>query len=367
MVPGVLLLVGIMPQSSMATSPIALRRGLLGWGLCLSLLLIPDTLAGQERVRQLQIQTDGQYVTSGAWSPSGLLLLNLAENRLERLQADGAMAPLRPFDALAGWVRPLNEAGDLMVQMRDPDEWWAIRVGASSEWALKTRWGCERCSISHWAPLDAETILGVGEVRDETKDGKEEERWRQGLYWVTPKGPEMAYALEGGELALYLMGLQWVAVVGGSGYAIVPEVRADDGADGEPHARFLQVIELPAYNRSHRVVARLPIPMPEITSFQGIKQVPETMARLSRQRIPMALVGWRNNLYLVEKTGEIFYFWRIDTVSGGLHFLNTMPASDYVTVIPGSEWALLRKGPVLGFGDQRIQSVVLFPGSNLGP
>lgn len=336
-------------------------------------LLASEPLAGQERIRQLQIRTEGQYVTSGAWSPSGLLLLNLAKNRLERVQANGTLAPLRPFEQLAGWVRPLNEAGDLMVQMRDPDEWWAIRVGASSEWAVKNRWSCERCAISHWSAVDAETVLGVGEVRDEaelpTKSGsadREPDReleWRQGLFWVTPEGPELAYALDEPHLAFYLLGLQWVAVAGGNGYAIVPETEAD-AATG---TRFLQVVELPRYNRSHRVIARLPTAMPAITAFQSAEQVPEAMADFSRQRLPVALVGWREDLYLLEKVGETFFFWRVDTVSGGLHFLNTVPASDYVTVIPGTDWALLRKGPMLGVGLQRIQSVVLFPGSLLGP
>ena len=319
---------------------------------------------GREPVRQVRIRTEGQYVTSGAWSPSGLLLLNLAENRLERMQASGELTPLRPFEALAGWVRPLDEAGDLMVQMRNPDEWWAIRVGASSEWALKARWSCERCSIAHWAPLDHERILGAGEVRDEDR----EEEWRQGIFWVTPDGPELAYPLEEDELAMYLLGLQWVTVAHGEGYAIVPEPD-EDAASPDPsnRRRFLQIVELPAYNRSERVVARLPIPVPEITAFQNPRHLPETMANLSRQRVPMALVGWRGELYLVEKTGETFYLWRVDTLTGGLHFLDTIPASDFVTVIPGRDWALLRKGPMVGFGDQRIQSVVLFPGSRLAP
>lgn len=319
---------------------------------------------GREPVRQVRIRTEGQYVTSGAWSPSGLLLLNLTENRLERMQASGELTPLRSFDALAGWVRPLGEAGDLMVQMRNPDEWWAIRVGASSEWALKTRWSCERCSIAHWAPLDAERILGAGEVRDEDR----EEEWRQGIFWVTPDGPELAYSLEEDQLAMYLLGLQWVTVAHGEGYAIVPEPEAHTvGSDTATRGRFLQIVELPAYNRSERVVARLPIPVPEITAFQSPRHLPETMASLSRQRVPMALVGWRGGLYLVEKTGETFYLWRVDTLTGGLHFLDTTPASDFVTVIPGRDWALLRKGPMVGFGDQRIQSVLLFPGSRLEP
>lgn len=337
-----------------------LHRGLCPALLCLALASIPTPVVrGQEQVRQVRIRTNGQYVTSGAWSPSGLLLLNLAENRLERMQASGELTPLRPFEALAGWARPLNESGDLMVQMRSPDEWWAIRVGASSEWALKARWGCERCSIAHWAPLDTERILGAGEVRDTER----EDEWRQGLFWVTPDGPELAYPLEEEQLAMYLLGLQWVTVANGEGYAIVPEPEPDTAT----RKRFLQIIELPAYNRSDRVVARLPIPVPELTAFETPKHLPETMASLSRQRIPMALVGWRGGLYLVEKSGETFYLWRVDTLTGGLHFLNTVPASDFVTVIPGREWALLRKGPVLGFGDQRIQSVVLFPGSRLEP
>lgn len=333
------------------------------------MLLAPESLTGQERIRQLQIRTEGQYVTSGAWSPSGLLLLNLTENRLERVQANGTLSPLRPFEQLAGWVRPLNEAGDLMVQMRDPDEWWAIRVGASNEWALKNRWGCERCSISQWSAFDAESILGVGEVHDgdpdaenEKKDDKEPE-WQQGLFWVTPEGPDLVYALDEEHLALYLLTLQWVTVAGGNGYAIVPERESDDATG----IRYLQIVELPRYNRSHRVVARLPTTMPEINAFQTADRVPEAMADFSRQRLPVALVGWQENLYLLEKIGETFFFWRVDTFSGGLHFLNTAPASDYVTVIPGTEWALLRKGPMLGIGQQRIQSVLLFPGSLLGP
>jgi hypothetical protein len=340
------------------TLPRGLSLALLSLApLASSILLKPEISAGQEPVRQVRIRTDGQYVTSGAWSPSGLLLLNLAENRLERMQASGELTPLRPFEALAGWLRPLNEAGDLVVQMRNPDEWWAIRVGASSDWAVKTRWHCERCSIAHWSPLDAETILGVGEVRDE----EHEEEWTQGIFWVTPDGPELAYPLEEEQLAMYLLGFQWVTVAHGKGFAIVPE----PATDGASPSRFLQVIELPPYNRSHRVVTRLPIPVPELTAFESSSHLPETMATLSRQRIPMALVGWRDGLYLVEKTGETFYLWRIDTLTGGLHFLDTVPASDFVTVIPGRDWALLRKGPMLGFGQQQIQSVVLFPGSRL--
>lgn len=330
----------------------------LALGLALASIYGPG-IEGQESVRQVRIRTESQYVTSGAWSPSGLLLLNLTENRLERMQASGELMSLRPFEALAGWVRPLNESGDLMVQMRNPDEWWAIRVGASSEWALKARWSCERCSIAHWAPLGAERILGAGEVRDEER----EEEWKQGIFWVTPDGPEMAYSLEEDQLAMYLLGLQWVTVANGDGYAIVPEPEVDPAT----RHRFLQIVELPAYNRSERVVTRLPIPVPEITAFQSASHLPETMASLSRQRVPMALVGWRGGLYLVEKTGETFYLWRVDTLTGGLHFLDTIPASDFVTVIPGRDWALLRKGPMVGFGDQRIQSVVLFPGSRLEP
>jgi len=350
--------------------------------LSLGQLALAGSLTSQEAFRQIRIQAKDQYVTSGAWSPSGLLLLNLAENRLERIRANGALDPLRPFDALAGWVRPLNEAGDLMVQMRNPDEWWAIRVGAASEWAVKARWGCDRCSIAHWAPLNRERILGVGEVREERAGRDDDDEaieageaiesaardeapptWRQGLFWIGPKGPELAYGLEDEHLAMYLLGLQWVAVANGQGYAIVPEPEPDATSS----KRFLQVIELPPYNRSHRVVTRLPIPMPEITAYQNHRQLPEAMAQLSRQRIPMALVGWRENLYLVEKSAETVYLWHIDTRDGGLHFLNTLPASDFATVIPGREWALLRKGPLLGFGRQQIQSLVLFPSEPLGP
>jgi len=323
------------------------------------LLVLGLEALGQDGIREVRVRADGRYVTSGAWSPSGLLLLNLAENRLERLQANGELSPLRPFDALAGWVRPLNEAGDLMVQMRKPDAWWAIRVGASSEWSVKSRWSCDHCSIAHWSPLDKETILGVGEVRD----AEREEDWQQGLFWVTPEGSELAYALEEKQLAMYLLGLQWVAVAHGEGYAIVPEPEPDSAS----HRRFLQIVELPAYNRSHRVVARLPIPAPQITHFQRASQIPQAMADLSEQRVPMALVGWRGELFLIEKDGETFLLWRVDTVNGGLHFVNTVPASDFVTVVPGREWAFLKKGPVVGFGDQRIQSIVLYPASRLGP
>jgi len=343
---------------------------------------------GPTEGRTLQVRAERpHFISSAAWFPGGLLLLDLTQERLQWLDGDGRLTPLRELGEMVQRMRPLGTSGDLLVQMAN-QEWWTLRVAPSGEWALRSRWACPSCSIHSWAALHGEKILGVGEVRLETAaepidstasealtapigsgaqdpepaDDEAEPAWLAGLFWVSSDGPpELAYPLDGSELPLYLMGLEWVASLGNTGYAIVPEPVETRTASGY---RYLQIVELPSHHRGHRVVARLPSPMPEVAFFQDRRQMRETLAAVSRQQVPLALLGWEGFLYVVQKNDLGLGIWRIDPATGGMEFLDFASSSDFVTVVPGDEeWAFLHKGPMLSPGQQEVRWVTFYPAS----
>lgn len=362
----------------------------------------PVSAGGPTESRTLQVHAEtAHYISSGAWYPGGLLLLDLIEERLQRLDGDGHLLPLRDLGEMVQRMQSLagsqtqRDSGEVLIQMGNR-EFWVVRVAPSGEWTLRNRWSCETCSVHSWSPLHAEQVFGVGEIPaaasangsgpEETEPKKrakatatseigsgsgaerstsETHEWLTGLFWISSEGTDLAYPLEETELPLYLMGFEWVTTLGNHGYAIVPEPVDRRTASGY---RYLQVIELAPHHRGHRVVTRLPVPVPDVTFFQDQQQIRETLAAVSQQQVPLALLGWEGYLYLVQKNPLGLGIWRIDPTSGGMEFLDFAAVSDFVTVVPGAEeWAFLHKGPVLSLGQQELRWVTFYPASGFRP
>lgn len=301
------------------------------------------------------------WITSGVWVRDSLIVLDAAKNRMAWLR-DGKLDPLDPFLSVPTKVQALNPAGDLLVSSAEKAYWWEKVRLQRDGWTVQKSWSCEKCGISDWALVNESLIFAVGDVRvrrGEERDEEEaaEDEWVTGLFWVSPDGPELAYVLSHDDYPLYLHGFRLLAVVGGRGYAVVPEA-------GQPEAaqRRLSIIEVARNQTTWRTLCRLPTPRPSL-SFAAEDSFAASFEQASALEGPVRLLSWEGRLYLIQKTRQGFEVWQVDTDDGGLHFKEALPISDFATVIPGPEhWAVVLKGPVTGFGQQRVRSVVLVGG-----
>lgn len=301
---------------------------------------------------------ESAWITSGVWVRDQLIVLDAAKNRLAWLR-DGKLDPLDPFLSVPTKVQALNPAGDLVVSSAEKAYWWEKVRLSRDGWTVQKSWSCEECGISDWALVHESLVFAVGDVqvRREDEAGKErgdEEKWVTGLFWVSPDGPELAYELSHEDYPLYLHGFRLLAVVAGRGYAVVPEA-------GEPEAaqRRLSIIEVARNQTTWRTLCRLPTPRPSL-SFASGDSFAASFEQVSALEAPVGLLSWEGRLYLIQKTRQGFEVWQVDTDDGGLHFKEALPTADFATVVPGpEEWAVVLKGPVTGFGQQRVRSVLL--------
>jgi hypothetical protein len=298
------------------------------------------------------------WITSGVWVRDRLVLLDASHNRLAWLH-DGKLDPLDPFLSVPTKVQALDPAGDLLVSSAEKAYWWEkVRLEAEG-WTVQKSWSCETCGISDWTLVHDSLVFAVGDVQvNDTGEGEQErgheEHWVTGLFWVTPDGPELAYELSDEDYPLYLHGFRLLAVVGGQGYAVVPEAQ-----ESTETQRRLTIIEVPRNQTTWRTLCRLPTSPPAL-SFAQEESFAATFEQVSALEGPVRLLSWESRLYLIQKTRQGFEVWKVDTDDGGLHFKQALPTSDFATVIPGPEhWAVVLKGAVTGFGKQTVKAVVL--------
>jgi hypothetical protein len=321
--------------------------------ILLSLFLFPPALAAPSKTVSLE---EPAWITSGAWVRGELVVLDVATNRLAWIR-QGRLAPLNPFLSVPTKTHSLGPGGDLLVSSAEDAFWWE-RVRLSEDgWTIQGSWSCETCGVTDWAPVHEKLVFAVGDVRQEPADDESQAEWLTGFFWVSPAGPELIYQLPETDYPLYLHGLQLLAVAGGNAYAVAPEP-IEPSSEGP---RRLAILEFPRNQRAWRTLTLLPHLPPEL-SFQDDTSFAETFAAVSALNGPVRLLAWEERLYLVLRSPLGFEVWHVATDDGGLHFKDTLPSSDFLTVIPGpSSWAVLLKGPVTGFGQQRINSVVHVP------
>lgn len=305
------------------------------------------------------------WVTSGAWLRGRLIVLDVSKNRLAWVR-EGKLKPLDPLLSVPTKAQALN-AGDLLISSAEKEYYWETVRPTEDGYTIQGSWSCESCGVADWESVTEKLVFAVGDVRtDSPADSEESEpssSWTTGFYWISPAGPELAHRLAESEYPLYLHGLPLLAVANGNAYAVAT-APAPAGSEAT-RPRRLVILELPRNQRSSRVLAKLPHPAPEL-SFREDVSFSETFRAVSALEGPIALLSWEDRLYLALKSRRGLEIWHVDTNDGGLHFKEILPGSDFVTLVPGPEaWAVLLKGPVTGFGQQRVQSVVHVPSERL--
>lgn len=318
---------------------------------------LPSAHPGSSHQTVLSLDPKPKYVNSGAWAPGGhqLLIVDQFNNQLKEISADtGEVTIQEMLDGNPTFIRPLPGFGYL-ISYSNPNRWelWSLAL------ELKKAWECAECSISNWVPVRDDLILGVGEVNMGDEDGAQ---WVKGIFWVSPKGPELALGLDS-TLPMYMIGQPFLAVVDGRAYALLAEGVTERGTPD----RYVQIVEVPELGGSPRVLARLPEPAPR-SHFMTMGDVRETFAQIGAQRMPAALLGWEGGLYLVNKDPLYGYtLWRMNPSNGYMKFLERLETdAPFITVVPGDrQWAFLLKGAMEGFGQQDHRALQLIAAHRL--
>jgi hypothetical protein len=309
-------------------------------------------------IERVTIKSGLHYVATAVWMGDDLIALDLPTNSFRRIGRDGEVTEVyRVEEVMMMAIGPLpGKTDEFLVKFNRPEEWQSVKLGEGKSWSFKPSWTCEDCATSgvSWAALHRDRILAVGDVKEGGEWGEEGTRTTSGIFWIGPDGPELSLELPDAALPLYFGTQPYVAVARGKGYAIVPE-NLEEGTG------WLKVIELEPYNRSVRTVTRLPARMPPMR-WTAKDDVVEAMRAVSDQRIPVALLGWQDRLFVVDREYEGYLVWEIEPTTGQMRFLDSIEGGDFVTIVPGrNSWAVIEKGPVVEFGRQAFRGLGLYP------
>jgi len=220
-------------------------------------------------------------------------------------------------------------------------------------------------------------LLGYGDV---SFDGRQ--RWESGVFRLSlsnPQNLEVAFstplALENPESekpdtsrAFYRLGLPFLAALKDEkddtryvGYVLLMKDRLGiyRHEKGRPTLDF--VTALP---RGLEVSPQLP-------DLKRKEDFPSVMRAVEQSTMPAGLWGWNGHLFLLSRapagTKTRWTLTKIDPRQGAVLGSIVLPTeANHLTVVPGpSWWAFVEKGPVLGFGNQNIDSAVLVPSQAL--
>lgn len=314
------------------------------------------------------------WTISGAWSPDGqrLVLVDALNNRLLTYEGPNARSlgpvPIRDEDLgspfLPSVLAPtpsgflLEMANARFVPLNSD-----IHPTASAAEAVTRLTGVKRGDLS------AEYFFTWTLAHDEVlafADFEISGEWSSGFVRIPLSDAAGFKVLTRGGVQepnrlFYRLGHQLLTADDTAAYAVVMGERPAVFKSSQGNDRMIRVAELPApWNQR-----------PRLPSFKTAEDFQEVMQVVERSTLPSGLFAWEGSLYLVgrtaSRTAPQWSLTRIDPASGrvtGTAALST--TANHLTVVPGAQyWAFVEKGPVEGFGLQRVRSILMVPAEDV--
>jgi hypothetical protein len=310
------------------------------------------------------------WVYSGSWEPSGraLLLVDVLSSKIRRYDLQG-----RYLGDLSEQSQAAVLSDPTILQKEAHDTYWVededgIFVQLDARFRqigqrdlLKSVRGPagELRAVYQWVPLGNSAVLVFGDVVQGS-------RGFSAFLQVSLDDPEHFQILQ--EIGLqdparryYLLGYPYVAAVDGKPYFLMMKETPYLVRPEASPLRFVRVTE----------EGRVPLRSPDLPERHGMETTRISFQTLEKAEIPAALYGWKQALYLLMRTPEdgktLWSLLKIDPASGQVLWDRRIDSpAHHLTVIPGKQfWAFLEKGSVLGPGQQKIDSLLLVPTSEI--
>lgn len=357
--------------------------------LCLLLCALAGTLillrckkaetAAREKRACLSVDTDEipSWVTSGVWLDDSLLLADVSQRRLVRVSKDGEAGRfgLEIGDELSGPIRikanapPAPSTAGFVIELADGrllpvDQSFRKRRDSPLLLATLENEGRHIAALLDWVPA-GEDIVGYADIDGTTGlvSG-----WTNGIVRFSLAKPEafiVAHERPFPDAMRVSMRLTYplIASIGSTGYVVLMDERMGLWRLG-PDDRDLQaMVAFPPSLRTR--------PAPKLPGWLQREEYPEVMAAVEKAAMPAGLWAWERSLFLLSRAFEggqrHWYLSRIDPVRDEVLWTVPVPSTaHHMTVIPGPDrWALLEKGPVLGWLNQETDSILFIKSSQM--
>lgn len=321
-------------------------------------------------IRRVFLTRRPRWSTSAAWSRDNeLLIVDQVYNKVLRYSRSGQALGTLP-DSVETSLEDFFPAGvrargtGLLFQLTThhlvsvdqnylPLARQDFRAEATNRLSAKSLW--------QWEPIGND-IISFSDIN--TGDPNKIEDTREVAYLRFPfDAPSSATVLEkfplDHPLRLYnRLGFPYIAVLGDRAY-------------------ILRVDELRIYVEDHGSLRATPIVLPDakvaphLPLFYYPADIKPVMAAVESSTMPTGLYAWHDALYVVMRVANgNMSQWKvvkIDPLSSevvGEAVVST--SASHLLVVPGEkDWAFVEKGPVRGWGDQSIDSILFVPAARL--
>jgi hypothetical protein len=307
-----------------------------------------------------------RWSTSAAWSADNeLLIIDQVYNKVLRYSRAGEALGTLP-DSVETSLEDLFPAGvrarssGLLFQLDthhlvavdryyNPLARQDFRATGTNRLSAKSLW--------QWEPI-GDDIISFSEIN--TGDPKNIKGTKKAAYLRFPfDDPSSVTVLEefsfDDPLRLYnRLGFPYIAVLGNTAYVL----RVDD---------------LRVYVEDHGSLRPTPIALPDVTAaptlpaFYHREDIKPVMAAVESSTMPVGLYAWRDALYvLVRVANGNASHWKVVKIdprsSEVVGEATVITSASHLLVVPGqTDWAFVEKGPVRGWGDQSIDSILFVP------
>jgi hypothetical protein len=320
------------------------------------------------------------WTRSGAWAGNRLILADSLANKILEYQIPGGrMVGTLPKALVIDFnhAKPVQIQatgnGDFVLELSNDQLVTFSRsfrvknkrevVSAFDEKAANP--GTRIESLWGWT-LAGSDLLGYGDISFYGR-----KRWESGVFRFPLSNPQDFDIVSSGERdssrIFYRLDMPFLtSLEDGTGYALLMRDRLGiyRSEKGKPGLEFVT-----APPKGFEASPNLP-------EFRRKEDLPSVMRAVEQSTMPAGLWGWEGHLYLLSRApapaGTRWTLTKIDPRPGAARFVGSVvlpTQANHLTVVPGPRWwALVEKGPVLGFGAQSIDGAVLIPSDALrGP
>lgn len=324
-------------------------------------------------VTSISTAVSPQWITTGVWvEPDELLLVDALSKDFLRFNGRGVYQGKQSEAVARAVVKKFRDFLPVVAQGDEQDLWvqlvgtrmariqWGKVTATLDLWGQQVRDDAKLIGIHNWT-VSNDQLFGYGlfEMKDESV--------RAGFFRLNLDAPSDAtlikdFPRDSPVHIWYRLGNQYLASLHGVDYGLWVDddkmhlVRYDEDAQS-----LVDVGGLPP---------ELVVP-PKLPEFQTTADYEEVMAAVEKKTMPTSLFSWDEHLYLVWRSRDLqgnrdWWLSEIDPEQGKLVSTTRLPSSaNHLLLIPGpKEWALIEKGPVVGFGHQATGKVKLIPVDN---
>jgi hypothetical protein len=345
------------------------RKSVLS-SVVLLLLASKGPLLAAETCSRYAMDPPPGWANSGAWTADGktLLLADSLKKRILQFSRDGKFEGdlPGPINSALGSIAPrtIRQQGDKFFieitgnRVLTLDQSYHVR-GKQAVEGTGVKNGIGLHGMFLWQPVGSDLIT-LSDLQ--TPD----QRW-QSAFVRFPLGDPSKFEIlhqvsfMDPSKVFYRLGYPYTASLGEDGYILLMEnnmgiYRSRKGVNGlEPLSAFPEG------------VGQSPI----LPAFITQEDFPPVMRKVEKSKMPAGLYGWDRFLYMLvrepARDGTRWTIFKIDPRQDRIVDSTRIPTrANHLTIIPGpASWAVLEKGPVEGFGRQRIENVLFVPSGRL--